>query len=118
MTSTRSPGRSKTVILQNFAKLSTPACVRESDANTRPSFSRTPTQKVTAICTPPRVPAPPQPAELYREHAGQWLLAMRRPSGDAPRAGRRLFGPPANPATGSLHRFALEPLHRTQHVHV
>src|SRR6266404_1894486 len=44
--STRSPGRSNTVILQNLAKLSTPACVRESDARTIPSLSRMPTQYV------------------------------------------------------------------------
>ena len=43
-TITRSPGRSNTVILQKVAKLSTPACVRESDASTTPSFRRTPTQ--------------------------------------------------------------------------
>jgi hypothetical protein len=43
-TITRSPGRSNTVILQNLAKLSTPALVRESDAKRMPSFRRTPTQ--------------------------------------------------------------------------
>ena len=32
------------VILQNVAKLSTPACVRESDASTTPSRRSTPTQ--------------------------------------------------------------------------
>ena len=45
-TSTRSPARSNTVILQNVAKLSTPAFVRESDARTIPSLSRMPTQYV------------------------------------------------------------------------
>src|SRR4029077_1399926 len=48
-TMTRSPGRSKTVILQNFAKLSTPAWVRESDAKMIPSSTRTPTQYVMSI---------------------------------------------------------------------
>src|SRR5689334_4717121 len=43
---TRSPDRSNTVILQNEAKLSTPACVRESDARTIPSLSKMPIQYV------------------------------------------------------------------------
>ena len=43
---TRSPARSNTVILQNLAKLSTPACVRESDARTIPSLSKMPIQYV------------------------------------------------------------------------
>jgi hypothetical protein len=43
-TITRSPLRSNTVILQNLAKLSIPALVRESDAKIMPSSSRTPTQ--------------------------------------------------------------------------
>ena len=43
-TSTRSPGRSNTVILQNEAKSSTPAFVRESEPRTIPSFNNTPTQ--------------------------------------------------------------------------
>ena len=43
-TSTRSAARSNTVILQNLAKLSTPAWVRESLAKIRPSSSFTPTQ--------------------------------------------------------------------------
>jgi hypothetical protein len=43
-TITRSPGRSNTVILQNCEKLSTPACVRESEAKTMPSLSSSPTQ--------------------------------------------------------------------------
>ncbi len=38
--STRSPARSNTVVLQNLAKSSTPACVRESDARTLPSLSK------------------------------------------------------------------------------
>src|SRR5579859_1161193 len=45
-TRTRSLGRSRTVILQNEAKLSTPAWVRESDAKMIPSFRRMPTQYV------------------------------------------------------------------------
>src|SRR5580698_9127699 len=45
-TITRSPGRSNTVILQNLAKLSTPAFVRESDARTIPSLSKMPIQYV------------------------------------------------------------------------
>src|SRR5580704_664256 len=47
-TSTRSPARSKTVILQNEAKSSTPAWVRESDPRTIPSSRSTPTQYVMA----------------------------------------------------------------------
>jgi len=43
-TTTRSPARSKTVILQKDEKLSTPAWVRESEAKMIPSFKRTPTQ--------------------------------------------------------------------------
>jgi len=43
-TSTRSPLSSNTVILQNEAKSSTPAWVRESDPRTIPSSKRTPTQ--------------------------------------------------------------------------
>ncbi len=39
-TITRSPGRSNTLILQKLAKLSTPACVRESEANTMPSIQQ------------------------------------------------------------------------------
>src|SRR5450432_230212 len=45
-TSTRSPARSKTVILQNDAKSSTPAWVRESEPRMIPSSSSTPTQYV------------------------------------------------------------------------
>ena len=41
---TRSPRRSKTVILQNLAKLSMPAFVRESEAKMIPSSSMTPMQ--------------------------------------------------------------------------
>ena len=43
-TITRSPGRSNTDILQNFAMLSMPALVRESDAKISPSSSNTPMQ--------------------------------------------------------------------------
>jgi hypothetical protein len=43
-TMTRSPRRSNTVILQNFAMLSMPAFVRESDAKIIPSSSITPMQ--------------------------------------------------------------------------
>ena len=46
-TITRSPARSNTVILQNFAKLSRPALVLESDAKIMPSSSLMPTQYVT-----------------------------------------------------------------------
>jgi hypothetical protein len=41
---TRSPRRSKTVILQNRATLSMPALVRESDAKIMPVSSITPMQ--------------------------------------------------------------------------
>ncbi len=53
-TSTRSPRRSNTVILQNFAMLSRPALVRESDAKIMPSSSLTLTQYVTAAAPPSR----------------------------------------------------------------
>ena len=43
-TMTRSPRRSNTVILQNLAKLSMPAFVRESEAKIIPSSSITPMQ--------------------------------------------------------------------------
>src|SRR5215468_4401491 len=46
MTMTRSAGRSYTVILRKLETWSTPALVRESDANTMPPSSRTPTQYV------------------------------------------------------------------------
>src|SRR4051812_31985209 len=52
-TSTRSPGRSKAVILQNDATSSRPAFVRESDPITMPSSRRTPTQYVTLSRSPP-----------------------------------------------------------------
>src|SRR5271168_532254 len=45
-TTTRLPRRSNTVILQNLAKLSTPAFVRESEAKIMPSSSITPMQYV------------------------------------------------------------------------
>jgi len=43
---TRLPGRSNTVILQNFATLSMPAFVRESEAKIIPLSSSTPMQYV------------------------------------------------------------------------
>ncbi len=46
-TMTRSPARSNTVILQNFAMLSRPAFVLESDAKIMPSSTFMPTQYVT-----------------------------------------------------------------------
>ncbi len=51
-TSTRSPTRSKTVILQNVATSSKPALVRESDASTIPSRISMPTQYVTPRALP------------------------------------------------------------------
>ena len=44
MTNTPSPGVSNTVILQKVETWSTPAFVRESEANTRPSFKTMATQ--------------------------------------------------------------------------
>ena len=56
-TMTRFPGRSNTVILQNLAKLSTPAFVRESDAKMIPLSSITPMQYVTRrACRTPEIP--------------------------------------------------------------
>ena len=50
-TSTRSPVRSNSVILQNFATLSRPAFVLESDAKIMPSSSLMPTQYVTVAAS-------------------------------------------------------------------
>src|SRR6266849_4119225 len=69
-TITRSPGRSNTVILQKVAKLSTPACVRESDASTTPSFRRTPTQYVTLISARDAL------------HVDRYLRSVARPSAE------------------------------------
>jgi hypothetical protein len=44
MTITPSPGVSNTVILQNVDTWSTPALVRESEANNKPSFNAIATQ--------------------------------------------------------------------------
>src|SRR5450432_705879 len=65
---TRSARRSNTVILQNFAMLSTPALVRESDANIIPLSSITPIQYVM-----PRALCSTQPPVIQAE--GYTLLA-------------------------------------------
>src|SRR5450432_2346322 len=69
-TITRSPMRSKTVILQNCAKLSTPAWVRESDARTIPSLSRIPTQYVMRGPYHRLAARPPLDAQLPSEGLG------------------------------------------------
>ena len=56
-TMTRSPGISKKVIFRKVLTWSTPALVRESDRNTRPSSTWTPTQYV--------IESPGGPGQLY-----------------------------------------------------
>src|SRR5450432_3950286 len=69
-TMARSPSRSNTLILQNCAKLSTPAWVRESDASTIPSLSRIPTQYVMRGPYHRLEARPPLDAQLPSEGLG------------------------------------------------
>src|SRR6187551_75722 len=98
-TITRSPGRSNTVILQKVAKLSTPACVRESEASTMPSFRRMPTQYVMGQYVTDLPPATSRydPATLMNRecfgrlaHPAPLLVSSRHLAGHRHGGARRL----------------------------
>ncbi len=105
-TSTRSPLRSNTVILQNLAMLSTPALVRESEAKIMPSSRFTPMQYVTFVvlsrdCGLPWPPREIANAVIISDRAGGGnVAAVRREICD----GSVADAPPRCRAAATLQR--------------